>query len=666
MGAVCFKLYDLQIVQGEEYKAEVTKTNRAKVTIEGRRGNIYDRNGVLLAGSRQCYKLQMVYVDKPQEERDKMYLDIVRLLEKNGDVFNNRLEQYITPAFQWGLNLAGTENSVKRATWIKTICEDKNDAEDILTCRDAFEYMREKVFELDKKYTDEEAYIIMSIRYATRMEGLSSLSPMTIADDISEESMQEIEVNYMKYPGVYTEIGYRRVYYYGELLSHILGYVRTIDADEYEQLKSKGYLPTDLVGKLGIEKSCESILRGTDGYKTVYYDKESDVIRTLDRVEPIAGTDVYLTIDIKLQQKAYQEIQDNIDKIKRNIDPEDTNFGDANAGCIIMEDVRNGQILAMATYPSYDNNLFLAPTSDVEAQRKINDIFKDEDSPSLNRCTQGIYAIGSTFKPIVALAALESGKIQDRWHYENCTKVHYIDGMPHQCTGYHGPLAMDMAFTVSCNIYFERLGLLAGAENLDRIAKMFGLGERTGIEISEYTGNRSNEESMKAKEADDTHVWSRSDTAQTAIGQLYTQFTPLQLCNYTASLGNGGYRNQPTLISKTVTAEGEATEHKSTRVKLDISGHALECVRIGMKSVASTWGTAAAEAFARFPRGFVAAKTGSPQTGQEALGKSSNACSICYAPADNPQVACITFIEHGAWGRFTLSANANMLSAYFG
>lgn len=665
MGAVCFKLFDLQIVNGSEYSEQLTSRAQAKITLEGRRGNIYDRNGELLAGSRLCYKLQMVYVNKPQEERDRMYLDIIRMLQSNGDSFNNRLEQYITPAFQWGSNLAGESNRTKRSTWIKTIVENKEDADEILTCRDAFDYLRNKLFKIDEKYTDEEAYIIISIRYATRMEGLSTLAPMTIADDISEESMQNVEMNYMKYPGVYTDIGYKRVYYYGVYTSHIIGYVRTIDADEYEELKGKGYLPTDLVGKMGIEKTCESVLRGTDGYKTVYYDSDADVIRTLNRVEPVAGTDVYLTIDIKLQIKAYEAIQATIAKMRSYYDPEDTNFGDANAGCILMEDVNNGQMLAMANYPSYDNNLFLAPSSDKEAQRKINELYKDEDSPSLNRATQGIYAIGSTFKPLVAIAALESGKVKDKTHVENCSKVFYIDGMPHQCTGYHHNLSMDMAFTVSCNTYFEKIGLLAGVDNIDRYAKMFGLGEKTGIEISEHVGNRSNEASMKLKELDDTHKWSRSDTAQTAIGQLYTQFTPIQLVNYTSALGNGGYKNTPTLIYKTIAADGTVTEHKSTRVKLDISGTTLETVRQGMKSVVTTGGTAASDAFSRFRYGFVAAKTGSPQTGQEVLGKSSNACSICYAPADNPEVASITFIEHGAWGRFTLSANAEMLDTYF-
>lgn len=666
---ISIKLYSLQITYGEAYDDKVNTKNQASITLEARRGNIYDRNGVKLAGSRVAYKLQMTYVSKPQAERDVMYLDLLNLLEKNGDSYNNLLAPYINEAIQWGSQLEGEENTAKRNAWISTIVTDKDDKAKIQTARDAFEYLRDVLFEIDPSYSDTEAYKIMSIRYATRTQGLSTLYPMTVAENISEESMMAIETGYLNYPGVYTDISYKRVYYYPELTSHIIGYIRGIDEEEYSELKDSGYSENDLIGKVGIEKSCESDLRGTAGYRKVYYDADAEIVRTAEIVEPVPGKDVYLTIDINYQQTAYDALVANIESTIDRKNPADMNFGDACAGTAIMEDANTGAILAMVSYPSYDNNLFIASSDDKEAQAAINAIFTDPNSPSLNRATQGLYPVGSTFKAVSAIAALESGAISGRWHQETCTGTLILEGMEHDCQGVHGTISMDVAFTKSCNSYFQQLALIdgVGVDNIDRYAKMLGLGERTGIEISEYAGYRSNRETMALKETDKTHVWGMSDTAQTAIGQLYTQFTPLQLCNYAAALGNGGYRNQPTLILKTVTADGTETLNTSNnRVKLDISQETLGIVKAGMKSVVDTNGTSANVAFTNFDSGFVAAKTGTPQTGMEALGQSSHSAVICYAPADNPEVSVSIFVEHGAWGRYSLPVAATIMEEYFG
>ena len=669
MFMIGLKLYRLQIVNGEAYEAKVQTKNMASVTLDARRGNIYDRNGVLLAGSRTAYKLQLTYVNRPQAERDAMYLSLLNLLEKNGDSYDNQLEPYINSAFQWGQALSGDENITKRSSWIKTIVKNKEDKDKLNTPREVFNYMRETVFEIESSYTDLEAYKIMTIRYATRLNGLSTLVPMTLSDDISEESMRAIETGYLSYPGVYTDITYKRIYYYPEFTSHIVGYVRNIDEEEYEELKDQGYSHTDLVGKIGIEKACESLLRGQDGYRTVFYDSEAGTVRTSETVEPVHGDDVYLTIDINYQKTAYEAVIANINNARALKNPADTNYGDACAGCAVMEDVNTGAILAMANYPSYDNNWFIAPSSDRAAQEAIEQMFADVNSPGLNRATQGLYPVGSTFKPVSAIAAMETKSISGRWQQETCTGVLVLEGMEHKCLGTHGTITMDAAFAFSCNSYFQQLALTdgVGVENLDRYAKMLGLGEKTGIEIGEYAGYRSNRETMTIKETDKTHIWGISDTAQTAIGQLYTQFTPLQLCNYAAALGNGGYRNQPTLILKSVAADGTVTENQyNNRVKLDISDETLNIVKSGMKSVVDTKTTSAHAAFKNFPEGFVAAKTGSPQTGMEALGQSSHSTVISYAPADKPEVAVSIFVEHGAWGRNSLPTVATMLAEYFG
>ena len=668
MSVIILRLYSLQIVHGDTYAAQVNTRNQASIVLEAKRGNIYDCNGELLAGNRLTYKVQMTYVSKPQEYRDDMYLRLIELLEKNDENYINELEQFLTPAIQWGSNFQDDDNGIKKTSWIKSIIVDKTDREKINTARDAFDYLRNVVFEISDDYTDEEAYKIMILRYATRQNGLSTIVPMTIAEDVSEETMEAIEANHLQFPGVYTDEAYVREYYYPELTSHIIGYVRAIDEEEYEELKDSGYTSSDLIGKIGIEKAFESVLRGTKGSKVVYYDSDTESVKTESITPPIPGNDVYLTIDINYQKTAYQAVIDTIDRAKSLQGIESNNFGDANAGCAVMQNTSDGSVLALVNYPSYDNGLFLEPSSNKEAQQAITDLFQDPDSPSLNRVTQGLYPVGSTFKPITAIAALESKKISGRWQVFECTGKLVLEGMEHKCLGVHGSITMDTAFAMSCNSYFQQCALLegVGVDSIDKWAKAFGLGELTGIEIGEYAGYRSNRQTMELKETDKTHVWGMSDTAQTAIGQLYTQFTPLQLCTYAAALGNGGYLNTPTLLLYVKTPDGTILQSgEAKRSKIDISDETLNIVKEGMKAVTTTEGTSAYEAFKDFPAGFVAAKTGTPETGMESLGQSSHSALICYAPADEPEVALSVFVEHGAWGRYSLPAGYQILADYF-
>lgn len=669
MSVIIYRLYSLQIVQGDTYAEKVNTRNQATIVLEAKRGNIYDRNGVLLAGNRLTYKVQMTYVNKPQDYRDEMYLRLINLLEENDEDYINELEPFISPAIQWGSNFREDENGTKKTAWIKSIITDKTDRDKINTARDAFEYLRDIVFEISESYTDEEAYKIMILRYATRQNGLSTIVPMTIAEDVSEETMEAIEANHLQFPGIYTDEAYVREYYYPELTSHIIGYVRGIDEEEYEALKDDGYSTSDLIGKLGIEKAFESVLRGTKGSKIVYYDSDTESVKTDSVIPPVSGNDVYLTIDINYQKVAYQAVIDTIARVKALQAGDANNFGDANAGCAVMENVSDGSILALVNYPSYDNGLFLEPSSNKEAQQAIESLFQDPDSPSLNRATQGLYPVGSTFKPITAIAALETKKISGRWQSFECTGKLILEGMEHKCLGIHGSISMDTAFAMSCNSYFQQCALTegVGVDNIDKWAKAFGLGEKTGIEISEYAGYRSNKQTMELKETDKTHVWGMSDTAQTAIGQLYTQFTPLQLCNYAAALGNGGYLNTPTLLLSVKKSDGTILQTgEAKQNKIEISDETLRVVKEGMKAVTTTKGTSAYEAFKDFPAGFVAAKTGTPETGMEALGQSSHSAVICYAPADNPEISVSIFVEHGAWGRYSLPAAYTMLANYFG
>ena len=661
------QLYKLQILEGDSYreKAHSVIDGVTELSVDAPRGNIYDRNGLLLATTRQSYKVQMVNIDNPQEERNQMYLELINLFIKNGDTFTNNLAKYLSYPLDWGTALSGDNAESARKDWINRIAMKKSDRDRLNTPEEIFAYLRNERFKLDEKYSDEEAYRIMIIRYETFMYGLSYIKPTVIASDCCDETVQEIEARYLYFPGISTEETYFREYIDAEEASHILGYVRGISEEEYAAMKDQGYTKDSIIGKIGIEQVAEGYLRGVEGIREVYLDSEG-VLREYSYTAPIPGNDVYLTIDYGFQQKCVKILEEGINEIKSQKD-DIKNFGDAEAGAVVVLNAKTGETLAMANYPNYDNSIFLAPSSDKEAQQAISNLFTDPTAPSLNRATQGLYPVGSTFKPITSVAGMESGKISTSREIR-CNGYLMINNHKHSCMGYHGSISLKTAIAKSCNVYFQQVGVETGVDTIDYWAKEFGLGEKTGIEINEYEGYRSNEETMKIKETDIYHKWTDSDTAQTAIGQLYTLFTPIQLARYTAALGNGGILNTPYLIGSVKTPSGSIILDNSNKnenaVKVSASEYVLNSVKDGMLEMVKG-SSAAKSAFSAFPVGFVAAKTGTPETGLEAFGQSSHSVLICYAPADDPEIAVSVVIEHGVAGSNSLAIAGKVFEAYF-
>ncbi len=667
MSVMIGRLYKLQIIDGNMYrnKALTTIDSTTKLPVDAPRGNIYDRNGLLLATTRKSYKVQMVNVDNPQEERNAMYLALVNLFQENGDTYTNTFGKYLSYPIDWGTSLNGEDAGADRKSWINTIAIKKSDRDRLNTPQEIFNYLRRERFKIDEKYTDEEAYKIMIIRYETFSFGLSYITPSVIAEDCCDETVEMIEARYLDFPGVTTEETYFREYVNAEEASHILGYVRAISEEEYALMKDQGYSNDDIIGKIGIEQVAEGYLRGVDGIREVYIDKNG-VVREYSYTDPIPGNDVYLTIDYTFQQKCVEILREEIENIKAAKD-DIKNFGDAEAGSVVVLNAKTGETLAMANYPNYDNSIFLEPSSNKTAQKAIMDLFNDPTSPSLNRATQGLYPVGSTFKPITAVAALTDHVTNDSREIR-CNGFLVINNHTHSCMGYHGNISLKSAISKSCNVYFQQIGVETGVDDIDVWAKKFGLGEKTGIEINEYAGYRSNPETMKIKETDIYHKWTDSDTAQTAIGQLYTLFTPLQLARYAAALGNGGVLNVPYLIGNVKTTDGTSVLDNSGKNagigKIDVSSSALESVKAGMTQMVLE-SAAAAEAFKAFPKGFVAAKTGTPETGMEAFGQSSHSVLICYAPAADPEIAVAIVVEHGARGANALPIAGKIFETYF-
>ena len=419
MSVIIGRLYFLQIVNGNMYrdKAHTTIDNITELSVDAPRGNIYDRNGLLLATTRQSYKVQMVNIDNPQDERNAMYLELINIFMKNGDTYTNTLGKYLSYPIDWGTSLSSEDSGADRKSWVNKIAIRKSDRDRLNTPQEIFDYLRNERFEIDEKYTDEEAYKIMIIRYETFSFGLSYIKPSVIASDCSAETVEEIEARYLDFPGISTEETYFREYINAEEASHILGYVRAISEEEYEAMKDQGYSNDDIIGKIGIEQVAEGYLRGVEGIRAVYLDSDN-VLREYSYTEPMPGNDVYLTIDYAFQQKCVEILAEEIENIKAKKD-DVKNFGDAEAGSIVVLNAKTGETLALANYPNYDNSIFLAPSSDKTAQQAIIDLFNDSALPSLNRATQGLYPVGSTFKPVTAISALVSENTTE-WREVKC------------------------------------------------------------------------------------------------------------------------------------------------------------------------------------------------------------------------------------------------------
>lgn len=643
-------LVNLQIVNGQEYLDSSIKRIITKGVVYANRGNIYDRNGIPIAGNRMGYCIEYVDTGLPNKEKNEMLLKFINLLEQNGDTYKSTLRTIF--------NIKDFTFRVNKEGLIKQIAMNDEDRNYLMEAdpKEVFRYMREKTFGIDRKYTDEEAFRIMELRYEMLIKPAKLENPLLIAEDVSIETITVLEERNAEFPGFSTFTKPFRVYYDAEVIAHVLGYMGNI-GNYYEEWSQKypelGYTPNDLVGVSGIELALEHDLRGINGIIRKEVDAEGRLASYEVEVAPKPGKDVYLTIDLNLQKAALESLERNIEII-RNKNHKD-NFHDANAGAVVAMDVKTGEILAMVSYPTFDPAVFLE--RDYE---QISYLLNHPDKITLNRACNGVYAPGSTYKPLVAIAALESGVITPNQKV-NCPYKKIIGGLVWtNPEGNQGYINLERALATSSNMFFFQIGFETGIDNIVKWAKNFGFGSKTGIEIAEDIGSLASRE-YKLKYLNEG--WVPADTCNASIGQLYNAFTPIQLVNYVASIGNGGKLYTPHLVRKKVDVNGIVTEteikYRDTTAKLST----IKAVQKGMVAVANSQDGTAVEIFRDFPFD-VAGKTGTAETAQKGK-QSSNALFVCYAPADDPEIAVAVVVERGVRGAFTAPIAKDVLTAYF-
>jgi penicillin-binding protein 2 len=664
--AIGLQLVNLQIVNGESYEEESQHKLLKNRRIIASRGKILDASGTPLAYNRISYSVEITKTSISNDGLNKMLLKLVNIFEKNNDSYNDNLSNYLEfDPMEFGAYL-NTDSSLKR--WKNDIVNDDEDLTKLANAKKVFNYLRKEKFAIDDKYSDEEAYKIMTLRYEILINGYTILDALNLANDVSIKSISEIEEQNHHLPGIATNIEPMRKYADIESIAHIIGYTSNISSEEYEELKDDGYYLTDYIGKMGIEKYCEDDLRGTDGTKSVEVDIWGKQFNEINSEDAVSGKNLTLTIDMDLQNIAYDSLKNTIKDIRTSSQGGSANYNDAYFGSVVALDVSSGAVLAMASFPSYDPSIFLEDSSNKEAQKEIASLYDPENkvTSQYNRAISGTYPPGSTFKPLVGLTALEEGIITKNTII-NDPGYMYVEGVKLTCLewrngqGAHGNQTLKDGLRTSCNMFFYNLGIMTGINKITSWASKFGLGEKTGIELTgEREGIIASPEYHETLDLD--YKFGKVMTAHASIGQSYNLYTPLQLASYVSTLASDGKKYNVHLIKSKSDASGENVEETKIEYEdLKINSESLEAVKEGMLAVTSS-GTASG--YFNDLTYDVAAKTGTAQTYEQ--NHSDNGVFIAYAPADDPKIAVAIVVERGVYGAYTAPIARDIFEAYIG
>lgn len=631
-------LYDAQILHGGENRAKSISSNAASETVTASRGIITDRNGKVLVSNRLAYTLVF---DRSGFDDDAALnaaiLRLVQLCEETGTGWNDTL-----PIGRVG-NFLRYSNA-RSETFDKFI--EKNDLTSGASGRQLLSELR-KLYHVDESLSEREARLIVGVRYE-----LHSRDSYTFVEDVSTEVLSLITDG--RYEGVTIRTASARVYNTA-LAAHILGTIGPIWQEEwssnedtgYVGYADKGYSMNDLVGKDGVEKAFESYLRGTDGRRLITTDETGKITGELYTREPQPGGTVALTLDIDLQADVEAALAETISGM---IDKDSNERG----GAAAVVSVGTGEVLALASYPTYDLSTF---------NEDYDELVNDQRLPMFNRATQGIYAPGSTFKMVTAVAALESGIItpssiiQDRGIY-----TYYKDPQPmcwiySQTGSTHGRINVSQAITDSCNYFFYEVGRLTGIRTLDSYASQFGLGQSTGIEIGDSSGVLASPEWAESHDQE----WTDGQTITAAIGQSYNLFTPLQLANYVATLVGGGDHYQAHLLKNVKAYDNSRLLYMygdKPMNTVEISDSTLSAVTRGMHELTVSGSVAYAFENCVVSAG---AKTGSAQVGTDI----ANGVFVAYAPYEKPEIAVAIVIEKGGSGAALANTAVEIINSWF-
>ncbi len=695
-----FKLFDLQIIETDG-KTDNTTVYTTITTVRAARGDILDRNGKVLVGNRASYDLVFNhYVIKSADNRNDYLLTLYKKCLELGVTYNDHFPVTKTRPFEYTLD---TYNTSWRNYFQNYMLDRELDSD--ISAPLLLEKLRDR-YEIPDNWTDEEARAVVGMRYEFDLRGVTNLPNYTFIEDVSDENLSAIlELNI---PGLDVESSTVREYH-TPYAAHILGYVGSMDADDWAKYKSEGYSMDADIGQSGFEEAFEQYLHGIDGQRVDEVSKDGTIMASYYRINPetgepmtpIAGHNVETTIDLELQvaaEDALAEIMQYLTDPEQNVTEKGLpgDGQDAEGAAVIVMKVDTGEILACASYPTYD----LSTMNDNWAE-----INSDPLKPLFNRAFGATYAPGSTYKMCTTIAAMEheysaastsgSGailkygeKITDKGIFKELG-----EGFNPMCLLYssayatHQDVDASQALMVSCNYFYYILGYRMTWQMMDDTAKALGLGEPTGIELTEKIGWRANPDSKAASYEGVDAVWNAGDRVLMAIGQSENRFTPLQLCVYVNTLANEGKRMRATFLNRVVSSDYRTLvlEVQPEIVNtLNMSYQTIEMYMEGMRKViqndpALPYYAGTAQKYFGGPgdlygvgdgvwplKGKVTvwAKTG---TAEHSSGGSDHGAFVCFAAkaGGKPEISIAIYGEKVAHGATLAPVAEDILSAYF-
>ena len=650
-----FKLYDLQIIETGG-KTDNISTFETRTRVKGVRGNILDTNGNVLVTNRASYDLVVNhYVLTSSASPNQTLYQLVQLCKARGIEYTDRLPITKEAPYEYTLDEYNT-------TWqgyFQTFLMERDNIDSDISAPLLMEKLKQS-YSIPKEWSEEDARLVLGLRYELSLrQYVGTLSNYVFISDVNSDTLAAVmELNI---PGMNVETTTVREYS-TKYASHILGYVGAMNKEQWENYKEKGYSMDAHVGQTGLEQAFEEYLHGIDGTRVDVVTKSGQLVRSYYETEPQAGKNVQISVDLKLQAVAEDTLATTIANLRDPATNPEKDGRDAGGAAVVAMNVKTGQVLVCASYPTYDlSTLF----------DNYTELLEDKTAPLFNRALQAAYPPGSTYKMSMVVAGIDSGEIKPNTYIEDKGVFTKYAGFSPKCLRYssqgktHGSIDCTDALKCSCNYFFYVLGDKVGLSDMDDTAKGLGLGESTGIELYEATGHRANPETKAKLYTGDDAKWYQGDQILAAIGQSENKFTPIQLCSYVTTLVNQGTRYKATFLDRVVSSDYRSVFLESSvqiQSKMEMSDAAHQAVAEGMRKVANVSGGTAYKIFKDYPI-TVCAKTGTAQTG--IANSSDNGAFVCYAPAEDPEIAIVVYGEKAGHGSSLGEVARSILDSYF-
>ncbi len=659
IGFYAFRLYDVQIIQTGG-NTDNTTTFITRTRVKAARGDILDRNGNVLVSNRASYDLTINHFVLLQATGTNNYLyQLVKACDAQGIDYTENFPISKTRPFTYTLS---EQNSAWQG-YFQDYLGHLGGLDSDITAPLLIEHLRQR-YKLPAEWTDEEARRVIGLYYELNLRQCTSLPVYIFVSDASSEALSTVvELNI---PGMNVEASTVREYN-TRYAAHILGYVGAMSADQWEYYKTvEGYDMDAQVGQDGLEAAYEEYLHGVDGWREDEVALDGTLIRSKYLQEPKAGSNVEVSIDINLQMAAEDKMAQVIEELRSH--PGEDGW-DSEGGAVVAIDVKTGQVLTCASYPTYDLSTFFDNYEELDA---------DPYKPIYNRALLATYPPGSTYKMTMVVAAMENGIINSKSTITDMG-IFDKDGSPNEkyknfepaCLlwtnkgGTHGTINAAEALRDSCNYFFYSLGEKVRMQDMDAAGKGLGLGEKSGVELPEYIGHRANAETKAQVQIGENKVWYTGDSILAAIGQSEHRYTPMQLCVYASTLANQGKRYKATFLNRVVSSDYQellAQSSPEIASTMEMSEETYNTVKDGMYKVVSEWKGTAYQTFGNYPIK-IAAKTGTAQT--DIKDASDNGAFVCFAPLDQPEIAIAVYVEKAGHGSTLATIAKAMLDIYF-